>query len=133
MLEKLSDDDTIHDKDNAYVWTDSFAVKVATLNTTAFAAYTDWRIPNAFELFTLVDHGAIHPKVDAVFDTDCVPGCTVLTCSCSVIELSRYWSSTSFDETFGPPGAYVVDFFPGAVDSQPRWESFAVRAVRGGS
>ncbi len=132
MWEKLSDDGTIHDKDGAYTWEDAFAVKVPLLNSTAFAGYTDWRVPNVFELFTLVDHGAVYPKVDAVFDTDCIPDCTVLTCSCSVIELAGYWSSTSFDETFGSPGAYVVGFYAGAVDSQPRTESYAVRAVRGG-
>lgn len=133
MWEKLSDDDTIHDQDNAYNWEDAFAVKVPLLNSAAFAGYTDWRVPNVFELYTLVDHGAIFPKVDAVFDADCVPGCTVLTCSCSVNELESYWSSTTFDETFGSPGSYVVGFYSGTVSSEPRWESFAVRAVRGGS
>jgi hypothetical protein len=135
IWEKLSDDDTIHDRDNAYTWENAFAVKVPALNSPAFAGYTDWRVPNAFELFTLVDHAALSPHVDAVFDTACAPACTVLTCSCSVGAdgLAGYWSSTSFDGTFGSLGAYFVDFFGGSVETREHSLTFTVRAVRGGS
>ncbi len=47
--EKLSDDDSIHDKDTRYPWLEGFG-KIATLNTEAFAGHTDWRMPNVNEL-----------------------------------------------------------------------------------
>ena len=46
MWEKLSDDGSIHDRDNLYTWDDAFAVKVATLNSGSFAGRTDRRVPN---------------------------------------------------------------------------------------
>jgi len=133
MWEKLSDDETIHDKDNGYSWSEAFDLKVATLNATAFATYTDWRVPNAFELFTLVDYGRGLPKIAQVFDVACEPGCSVLTCSCTEIELDGYWSSTTY-AYFSSNHALVAEFFFGGVDaSQLKSEPLYVRAVRGGS
>jgi hypothetical protein len=34
------------------------------------------------------------PTVDAAFDSNCTPGCTVLTCSCTAVQVT--WSSTSY-------------------------------------
>jgi hypothetical protein len=138
MWEKLSDDDTIHDTDNLYSWTDAFAAKVALLNSTAFAGYTDWRVPNVFELFSLVDNTGLSPHFNEVFDSACVPGCDVLTCSCAThaVEggnVAAYWSSTSFNFAFGSPLALFVDFFGSIVDGEARTSALQVRAVRGGS
>lgn len=137
MWEKLSDDDTIHDTDTLYSWADAFAVKVLLLNSTAFAGYTDWRLPNVFELFSLVDNTGLSPHVNEVFNTGCMPGCNVLTCSCTerVVEgfgEARYWSSTSLDFAFGSPSALFVDFYFSVVDGEERWSDLQVRAVRGG-
>lgn len=55
MWEKLTDDGTIHDKDNSYTWANAFAVKIAALNTANFAEHNDWRLPNVNELQTLAD------------------------------------------------------------------------------
>jgi len=134
MWEKLSDDGTIHDIDDVYVWTD-FTVKVTTLNSMAFAGYTDWRVPNIFELVTLVAFDAGYPKIHAEFDTPtgCEPGCTVLTCSCTQPHADGYWSSTNF-YLYGSLWAYVVDFKAGLIQLGHHWDggSFGVRAVRGG-
>lgn len=131
MWEKLSDDDSIHDYDNAYTWADAIAVKVATLNAASFAKYTDWRLPNSFELFTLADHGAFHPATDNVFSVPCEPGCGVLTCSCT--QPAAYWSSTQVPG-YAVISAYSVGFVFGLIHGDHYFgESLYVRAVRGGS
>ena len=61
MWEKLSNDDSIHDVDTVYTWDNAFASKLATLNSTNFAGHSDWRLPNRFELESLVNAGAVHP------------------------------------------------------------------------
>jgi hypothetical protein len=76
------------------------------------------------------------PVVDTVFNTDCAPGCTVLTCSCTRAIPIVYWSSTSFP--LYPGTAWWVDFAGGAagIDAKDPIFSqlpfFGVRAVRGG-
>jgi len=95
MWEKLSDDGTIHDKDNTYTWANAFAVKIATLNTPpCFAGFCDWRLPNSFELYSLVNLGSVNPAASPAFNTGCAASCTVLTCSCTVPVF--YWSSYTY-------------------------------------
>ena len=95
MWEKLSDDDSIHDKDSTYTWAEALATKVATLNGGGgFAGYTDWRVPNVNELQSIVNYGAVNPSVSPAFNTGCVPSCTVTSCSCT--RSSYYWSSSTF-------------------------------------
>lgn len=129
MWEKLSDDDSIHDKDTEYSWTNAFAVKIALLNQIAFAGYTDWRLPNVSELQSLANYGASAPAVSPAFHTGCVPWCTVLTCSCT--RGDRHQSST------GSPAnslnVLVVSFSDGRVADGGRTSWGRVRAVRGGS
>jgi hypothetical protein len=72
----------------------TFSTHVATLNTTAFAGYTDWRVPNVRELHSIVNYQNSLPSVSTAFNNNCLPGCTVLTCSCTAGN-ERYYSSTS--------------------------------------
>jgi hypothetical protein len=132
VWEKLSDDGSIHDKDDVYDWDQAFTVKVATLNDDAFAGHTDWRVPNRFELESLMNLGTNDPAVTAAFDTDCASGCTVLTCSCTATTFDRiYWTSTA--SVGYAPYAWRVDFNSGDVISAGKGNGFYVRAVRGGS
>jgi len=111
MWEKLSDDGTIHDKDNTYTWLTAVTSKVATLNGGGgFAGHTDWRVPNRFELETLVNLGAVIPSTYSAFNTACPASCTVLTCSCT--QSSNYWSSSTYQGT--PTIAWNVYFTVGA-------------------
>ena len=129
MWEKLSDDGSIHDKDTAVTWTNAFSTKVAMLNAGSFAGFADWRVPNVNELQSLVSYGASYPAVNAAFDANCAPTCSVLTCSCT--QPSAYWSSSTYHDI--PSNAWVVYLNDGYVVSYLKDNNAYVRAVRGGS
>jgi hypothetical protein len=129
MWEKLSDDGSIHDKDTADTWTNAFSTKVAMLNAGSFAGFTDWRVPNVNELQSLVSYGASFPAINAAFNANCAPTCSVLTCSCT--QPNAYWSSSTYQDI--PSFAWVVYFQDGYVVGYLKANSGYVRAVRGGS
>jgi hypothetical protein len=129
MWEKLSDNSSIHDKDTLYTWDNAFAVKVATLNSGSFAGHTDWRVPNRKELESILNLQNVHPSVSPVFNSGCAPGCTVLTCSCTLSSL--YWSSSTYAGT--PQLAWGGNFSDGYVFTDLKGNAYYVRAVRGGS
>src|SRR5213593_3490672 len=133
VWEKVSDDGTVHDKDNLYSWANAFTGRVATLNATSFAGHTDWRLPNVRELQSIVNYQSSNPMVSSAFKTNCAPGCPATGCSCTAS--GNYWSSTS--SVSSPSRAWFVSFRYGNVDafSSSGSKSVAafVRAVRGGS
>ena len=119
--EKLTDDGTIHDKDNNYTWADAFA-KIAALNTSScFAGHCDWRLPNVNELQTLADYGLVSPAIDPAFNngTD------------SFTQSSFYSSSTTYAGFTST--AWIVDFSADVVGTGFKTSNFLVRAVRDGS
>lgn len=131
MWEKLSDDDTIHDRDHEYRPDGLFLNKLARLNHYRFAGHDDWRVPNARELESLVDAGRAAPAIDPIFDRDCTPGCSALECSCtastdSVSSTPRY---NFLGAPFVPYSMVSVNFADGSVTMGAR----RMRAVRGGN
>lgn len=127
--EKLTDDGSVHDKDNAYTWADAFATKVQELNTApCFADHCDWRLPNVNELHSILDYAHSNPQVDAVFNMTCAPSCTATDCSCTAADL--YWSSTT--DTLSD-SAWKVGFDLGFVVADGKAFLGFVRAVRGGA
>lgn len=130
--EKLCNDGSIHDKDATYTWGPAFTDKIAMLNTPpCFAGFCDWRLPNRFELETLVNLGATKPAVSPAFKTGCPAGCTVLTCSCTAPD--KYASSSSFQPDFAFSVWYVDFEYGSAFGDQKIGIPYHVRAVRGGS
>ena len=133
VWEKVSDDGTVHDKDNTYTWANAFTGHVATLNATSFAGHTDWRLPNVRELQSIVNYQSSSPMVSSAFKTNCGPGCPATGCSCTAS--GNYWSSTS--SVSSPSRAWFVSFRYGNVDafnsSGSKSVAAFVRAVRGGS
>jgi hypothetical protein len=127
--EKLASDGSVHDKGQPYSWADAFAVKIAALNTVpCFAGHCDWRLPNVRELQTIADYERMNPAVSAAFNTGCIPGCTVTTCSCTAS--SNYWSSSTYVVT--PSSAWYVFFLDGNAFAFSKTFLALVRAVRGG-
>lgn len=127
--EVLSDDGSIHDVDNTYTWTQAFS-KIAALNSPpCFTGFCDWRVPNRFELETLLNLTEIEPAISSVFDTGCIAGCTVTTCSCTAP--FDYWTSSSYKGN--PEFAWAVGFLVGGISAPAKTEAKLVRAVRGGS
>jgi len=133
VWEKLSDDGTVHDKDNLYTWANAFTAHVATLNAMSFAGRTDWRLPNVRELQSILDYQTTNPAVASAFNNNCSPACQATTCSCTVS--GNYWSSTT--SVSGPSSAWFVGFLFANVDafslSGGKSGTASVRAVRGAS
>lgn len=127
--EKLADDDSIHDKDTWYSF-DAAMAKIAELNSSLYAGHDDWRLPNRFELETLLDLSGISPTIDTRLN-QCFAGCTQLICSCT--SGGDYWTSTV--EAYLPVFGTAVNFTNGGIDFPLLSDSLAtihVRAVRGG-
>ena len=121
---------SVHDKDTRYSWADAFALEIVALNTPpCFTGRCDWRLPNRRELESMVDVGAVDPAVSPAFDTACAPGCTVLTCACTVS--GYYWSSSTLRARL--TAGWLVNFSDGYVGGDFKSGSNYVRAVRGGS
>jgi hypothetical protein len=132
VWEKKSDDgDFLHDKDNIYWWSGNSAEEtiwdwLEDLNSATFAGYKDWRIPNVRELLSIADFQR-ERAVHAAFNTNCVPGATVLTGSCSFLD---YWTSTS--DAGSSAEAWDVGY-DGSVEVYFKGSTNRVRAVRGGT
>jgi Protein of unknown function (DUF1566) len=131
MWEKKSDDGSIHDKDTVYTWDNAFIVHVAGLNGANFAGYEDWRVPNYRELVSILDLEMNTPAVGVAFNNECVGGCDVSTCSCTITGSNiYYWSSTSLASS--PAFAWAVNFTTGDPTGRTKTLTHHVRAVRGG-
>lgn len=128
--EKLADDGSIHDVDDVYSFAGA-AAKIAALNSSLYAGHGDWRLPNRFELETLLDQGAAGPPSVSSQLKQCFAGCTQLICSCTAS--GDYWTSTVFEPV--PISALTVDFQVGFVKldyTNSSTSTHYVRAVRGG-
>jgi len=124
----------IHDAADLYTWSASanqmngtmVSNFLATLNASGgFAGHTDWRIPNRFELETLLNLSNLNPSTHFKLNRSCVPSCTLPACSCTTS--NYYWSSTSTTEA---NAAWVVSFSDGVVLGAIKTSTGFVRAVR---
>ena len=135
VWEKKSDDGGVHDRDTLHNWSNAFASHVATLNSTSFAGFNDWRVPNARELESVVYYQSANPALSPAFNSGCVPGCSVLTCDCNQ---QNWWSSTTGIPPNPATQAWLLISPAGTLDAnsslaKSNGTSVGVRAVRGGN
>jgi hypothetical protein len=83
-------------------------------NGSGFAGHTDWRLPTIKELLTLIDWGRVNPAVSTTYFPQ--------------VALADYWSATT--DLYG--GAWSVNFQTGRDGILSKFDSYYVRAVRGG-
>jgi len=134
----------IHHVNNTYTWSSDplgfgtqmdgtiATVFLAGLNSGGgFAGYTDWRIPNALELLTIIDYegsGPSAPVYPAFNQGVLCSDVTLPTCSLHQPGL-YYWTST----TSPPTNTDAMAVFFSWLAPEGKESSFAARAVRGGS
>ena len=107
------------------------------LNAADFAGHADWRIPSTGQdggteelesILAQLPTCTSSPCVAPAFNTDCAPGCTLTTCSCTTSE--AYWSAMSVAnvpaDAWGVHANNVTGRFGKDV-------GLNLRAVRGGS
>lgn len=126
MWEKLVDDGSIHDADNTYQWNDAFVSKIGALNTDNFAGHDDWRMPNQFELYSLVNLAAANPAVYSPFHNACLPGCTAATCACT--RAGGFWASDPYQGNL--QAVWTVNFNDAFTGVTSRSSFIYIRAVR---
>jgi len=89
-------------------------------NSSTTCGYEDWRLPNAKELFSLVDRSQSNPALPADFPfTNVQPGVD-----------DRYWSSTSYGSD--PDMAWALGMFVGSLAPWTKTDAAFVWTVRGG-
>jgi len=117
IWENKTDDGSIHDKDNRYDWYGAQSVFIATLNSSQFGGYSDWRVPTIKELLSIANKATYMPSINSNY----FPNTQWLTSA---------WSSTTF--VSDPRYARCLDFNYGNVGAGHKSSGISVRAVRGG-
>jgi len=133
IWEIKTDDGSVHDKDNLYTWCDHNSDTnggyegtcgngtdtedfINALNAANFGGYSDWRLPTAKELSSLVNSGIPYPG--PTVDIEYFP----LTMA------SGYWSATT--DVNSTNTAWHVSFNSGDVHDGYKHYGYYVRAVR---
>jgi len=90
-----------------YAWSDA----VALCPTLTLAGHTDWRLPSAIELVSIVDYGQAAPSISGTY-FPATPS-------------AAFWSSS-----FGPTYAWKVDFNDGSTSTEAVTALHNVRCLR---
>ena len=115
-----NEDGTITDTDTGLMWqqeddniTRMYELAITYCENVDFSTYSDWRLPNKKELFSIIDNSQLDPAVDSTAFPN--------------TDSSHYWSSTTPNSL----QAWSVDFSNGNVINYDRANSRYVRCVRG--
>jgi hypothetical protein len=129
VWELLSSDGSVHDASNDYTWIEA-QTKIAELNDSSFAGHSDWRVPNFFELQSLLYLGDPNTAAyNAFFNFGCAPQCAPPQCSCPPSTESVWSSSMPLNNK---EYAYKTNFVSGRADWELKTVGLNVRGVRGG-
>jgi len=115
VWEVKTNDDSIHQYSDRYYLAEARDSFIGTLNKTAFGGYTDWRLPEIMELYSIVHGGYTYTAIDPTYFPNVW------------YEVSCYWSGTLIPDTTGQ--AWAVDFTDGLTCLND--SAKPVRAVRG--
>jgi len=116
IWENKTDDGSLHDKDISYNWQDAQDVFIASLNANHFGGFSDWRLPTAKELSSIIFRDVYNPSIN----TNYFPNTLA----------SAYWSSTPDKSDINL--AWWVYFYDGCIyHHKTKLEYSNVRAVRG--
>ncbi len=132
IWEVKTDDGSVHDKDNTYTWYDSNSATnggnpgtagdgtdtedfIQELNLQSFGGFSDWRLPTAKELLSIMHLSVINPAIDIEPFPNAVSG--------------SYWSTTTVAAAIDR--AWFVSFSYGGLDRHYKSTPLYVRAVRG--
>lgn len=148
MWEKKDDEGGMHDKDVTMTWPAALVDHIDRMNnrcdgdeSTAcdsnaacsgignglcgHAGHRDWRLPQVFELLSLVDYS--NEQIATVFQTPCTGGCSATACSCG--PNGDVWTSTTYHGS--TTSAWYVRFGDGELTAENgKLTPHAVRAVR---
>ena len=81
----------------------------------SLGGHSDWRVPNLNELKSIVDRSKVNPAIVNGFDNT---------------SSNYYWSSTTYENN--KRNAWIVYFYYGKVDYNPKNDEYYVRCVRDG-
>ena len=120
-------DDTVNDGNTGLIWqrqddgiSRTWVSAVTYCADLSLGGQTDWRLPEAYELQTIVDYGKHSPAIDTTYFPS---------------TQSSYWSTTfvkSTSSVYYKSSAWIVHFSLGSVGSITKTRSYYVRCVRGG-
>jgi hypothetical protein len=108
--------DNPNDADNTYTWFGCNQYFISFLNSSNWGGFSDWRLPTAEELKTIVVFNTKNPAINTTYFPN--------------TQSSSYWSSTTHDYNSGL--AWCVNFYHGRGNDSSKNSFNYVRAVRGG-
>jgi hypothetical protein len=97
---------------------DTWANALASAKGLTLCGFSDWRLPNRKELFSLINHGLANSAA------------TLNTQGFSNVQANSYWSSSTFADNL--PLAWVVDMNAGGVGAADKPTTRYVWPVRAG-
>jgi hypothetical protein len=113
--EGLSDTHCATGNASTYTWQGALQ-QAQTVNTTGFAGYKDWRVPNIKELDSIIEMQCYAPAINALIFPN--------------TQSDYYWSASPV--AFSSSNAWAVDFYYGYDYWYYKNSSNFVRLVRGG-
>jgi hypothetical protein len=98
--------------------TSDWATALSYCDTLSWGGYTTgWRLPDRYELDSIVDAGRLNPAIDK----DKFP---------NTLSDNWFWSSSCYADSLS--SAWIVHFYSGYVDSSGQFNSYYARCVRSG-
>jgi hypothetical protein len=116
------DEEVVFDTTTSLIWQDDNDARERTktwLDAISYCdslsklGYTDWRLPNINELYTLVDITTSSPALDSTFEQS---------------SNAKYWSSTTY--SYEKTKAWHIDFNTGREDFSLKTSTLNIRCVR---